>query len=74
MATSSIASRPNPSPSSTGPAAGVIHGWLDGDLQRGLRQGVVMAALCLSRHGDMLVTNPDEVASLLESATVSLVR
>ena len=57
-----------------GLAAGVIHGWLDGDLQRGLQLGVVMAALCLSQHGDMLVTTPEEVASLMESSAVSLVR
>jgi 2-dehydro-3-deoxygluconokinase len=55
-------------------AASVLLGRLDGDLQRGLRQGTVLAALCLSQHGDMLVTNPEEVASLMESSAVSLVR
>ncbi len=55
-------------------AAGVLHGWLDGDLQRGLRTGVVLAALALAQHGDMVVTTPDEVAALLESAGGMIVR
>ena len=55
-------------------AAGIIHGWLDGDLRRGLQMGVVMAALCLSQRGDMLITTPDEVNSLIETSGVALVR
>ncbi len=55
-------------------AAGIIHGWLDGDLQHGMKMGVVMAALCLSQHGDMLITTPDEVASLVQSSDTLLVR
>jgi 2-dehydro-3-deoxygluconokinase len=55
-------------------AAGIIHGWLDGDLQHGLKMGVVMAALVLSQHGDMLVTTPEEVASLVETSDTLLVR
>ena len=48
-------------------AAGVIHGWLDGDLEQGLRYGAVLAALVLSQHGDMLITTAEEMLSLLES-------
>jgi 2-dehydro-3-deoxygluconokinase len=55
-------------------AAGIIHGWMDGDLQHGMKMGVVMAALCLSQHGDMLITTPDEVASLVQSSDTLLVR
>lgn len=55
-------------------AAGVLHGWLDGDLLRGLRTGVVLAALALSQHGDMVITTPQEVASLLASAAGTIVR
>jgi 2-dehydro-3-deoxygluconokinase len=55
-------------------AAGIIHGWLDGNLQLGLKMGVVMAALCLSQHGDMLITTPDEVAALVHSSDTLLVR
>jgi sugar/nucleoside kinase (ribokinase family) len=47
---------------------------MDGNLQQGLKMGVVMAALCLSQHGDMLITTPDEVASLVQSSDVLLVR
>jgi 2-dehydro-3-deoxygluconokinase len=57
-----------------GLAAGIIHGWLDGDLAQGLRYGAVMAALALSQYGDMIMTTPAEVASLLESAEGGVVR
>jgi 2-dehydro-3-deoxygluconokinase len=55
-------------------AAGIIHGWLDGDLPRGLKMGVVMAALALSQHGDMLVTTPEEVTALMATSDTLLVR
>lgn len=50
-----------------GLAAGVIHGWLDGDLTQGLRYGVALAALALSQHGDMIITTPEELLSLLDN-------
>ena len=57
-----------------GLAAGVIHGWLDGDLRKGLRTGVVLAALALSQYGDMIVTTPEEVEALLQTTDTVLVR
>ena len=45
-------------------AAGVIHGWLDGDLKAGLRYGVTLAALALSQFGDMVITNKEELLAL----------
>jgi 2-dehydro-3-deoxygluconokinase len=48
-------------------AAGIIHGWLDGDLALGLRYGVMLAALKLSQRGDTVITTPEEVASLMSS-------
>jgi 2-dehydro-3-deoxygluconokinase len=45
-------------------AAGVIHGWLDHDLSAGLRYGVTLAALALSQHGDMVITNKSELNGL----------
>ena len=48
-------------------AAGVIHGWLDGDLTTGLRYGVTLAALALSQSGDMVVTNKEELMHLSRS-------
>ncbi len=57
-----------------GLAAGVIHGWLDGDLRRGLQTGVVLAALALSQYGDMIVTTPQEVSRLMQTPGVTLVR
>lgn len=49
-----------------GLAAGVLHGWLAGDLALGLRYGVALAALVLSQRGDAVITTPEEVAALTE--------
>ncbi len=54
-------------------AAGVLHGWLDGDLARGLRTGVVLAALALAQHGDAVITTPAEVEALLGAAGGSVI-
>jgi len=48
-----------------GLAAGVLYGWLSGDLKMGLRYGVTLAALALSQRGDLIVTTKQEVESLL---------
>ncbi len=48
-------------------AAGIIHGWLDGDLATGLRYGVTLAALALAQHGDMVITTPAELESLVSA-------
>jgi len=55
-------------------AAGVIHGWLDNDPALGLKCGVALAALALSQHGDMLVTTPQELDTLLESSNTTVSR
>lgn len=55
-------------------AAGVLQGWLDGDLPGGLRTGAVLAALALTQQGDMVVTTPQEVASLLAQTDETIVR
>ncbi len=55
-------------------AAGILHGWLDGDLVRGLEVGQVLAALCLSMHGDMVISTRAEVESLLAGAKAGLNR
>ena len=55
-------------------AAGVIDGWLDGDLAGGLRRGVVLAALALSQHGDMVVTTGSEMEALLAGQGETLKR
>ncbi|OQY81767.1 MAG: hypothetical protein B6D41_19260 [Chloroflexi bacterium UTCFX4] len=46
--------------------AGVLHGWLDGDLAQGLRCGAMLAALALSQHGDMVSTNARELEQLTQ--------
>jgi 2-dehydro-3-deoxygluconokinase len=45
-------------------AAGVIHGWLDGDMKAALRYGVTLAALALSQFGDMVMTDRSELLAL----------
>jgi len=50
-------------------AAGVIHGWLDGDLAAGLLYGVTLAALALSQFGDMVITNKSELLSLAQHSS-----
>ncbi len=54
-------------------AAGVIHGFLDGELPAGLRYGVTLAALALSQLGDMVVTNRRELEALSKGGS-TLVR
>ncbi len=46
--------------------AGVLYGWLQGDLTKGLRYGTLTAALALSQWGDQVVTTPEEVEMLVE--------
>lgn len=50
-------------------AAGVIHGWLDGDLSDGLRYGITLAALALSQYGDMVITNKSELLALSQGSS-----
>lgn len=55
-------------------AAGVIHGWLQGDLNKGLRYGATLASLALSQHGDMVVTTASELESLLADSQSTVIR
>jgi 2-dehydro-3-deoxygluconokinase len=55
-------------------AAGVIHGWLDGDLAAGLRYGTTLAALALSQFGDMVITSKEELLRLSESGDTTITR
>jgi 2-dehydro-3-deoxygluconokinase len=50
-------------------AAGVIHGWLDGDLAAGIRYGVTLSALALTQFGDMVVTNKSELLALSQGSS-----
>lgn len=50
-------------------AAGVIHGWLDGDLSSGLRYGITLSALALSQFGDMVITNKSELLALTQGSS-----
>lgn len=54
--------------------AGVLHGWLGGDLAKGFRYGAVLAALAMSQHGDTVVTTRDELDELLSTDFGDIVR
>jgi 2-dehydro-3-deoxygluconokinase len=48
-------------------AAGIIHGWLDGNLAQGVEYGTALAAICLSLYGDAVITTPEEVAAVMKT-------
>lgn len=55
-------------------AAGLIHGWLDGDLQRGLDFGVALSALKHTVPGDFPWVAKDEVENLLKGGGLRINR
>jgi 2-dehydro-3-deoxygluconokinase len=55
-------------------AAGLIHGLLDGDLQKGLDWGVAASALKHTLPGDFAWISPAEVESLLQSPGLRISR
>ncbi|MBM4761103.1 sugar kinase [Bacillus sp. B15-48] len=57
-----------------GLAGGVLHGWLEGDFVKGLKYGVLTAALALSQYGEIVNTNEKEVNALLEAEGLDIVR
>jgi 2-dehydro-3-deoxygluconokinase len=55
-------------------AAGLIHGLLDGDLQKGLDMGVAASAIKHSIPGDFAWITPQDVAIMLESGNLRISR
>ena len=55
-------------------AAGVLDGVLDNSLTEGLRRGVALAALAISQHGDMVVTNREEMNALQDAPPTRIQR
>lgn len=55
-------------------AAGVIHGWLEGEFARGLQMGSALAAMALSQVGDMVVVTQSALDNLLEKGQRKLQR
>ena len=55
-------------------SAGVIDGFLDKDIVKGMQRGSVLSALALTQHGDMIVTSRQELESLLLSTENRLSR
>ncbi len=53
-------------------AAGILNGWLKGDIAAGLRSGVILAALALSQFGDMVITNESELLALTQGSSTLL--
>ncbi len=54
--------------------AGVLHGYLQNNFVLGLRTGALTAALCLSQHGDQVVTSQRELDELLDQITLDICR
>ena len=44
--------------------AGTLHGWLDGDVGRGIEMGTKVAQLALTHHGDLTHVRPGELLAL----------
>ncbi len=55
-------------------AAGLLDGWLDGDVRDGLRRGVALAAIALSQHGDQVLTSRAELAGVMAQQRVDVAR
>lgn len=55
-------------------AAGVLDGYLSGDMVQGLEQGVLLGAFVLGQRGDMLVTTREELQQGLAGGGSSLKR
>jgi 2-dehydro-3-deoxygluconokinase len=53
---------------------GVLHGWLQNDFAKGVRYGVLTAALALSQYGDQVITTRAEVEALLDAASPDIAR
>lgn len=53
-----------------GLAAGVLHGWLLEDFTKGLKYGMVTAALALSQYGEIVNTNVKELNQLLNEKNI----
>ena len=55
-------------------AAGVIHGYLQEDFNKGLQYGCLMAALAMSQFGEMVMVDKGELEHLLNSELRDIVR
>lgn len=55
-------------------AAGVLEGYLNGDMRSGLDKGVAMSALIFAQHGDMLVTTLEGLRAVSRRASKVLNR
>lgn len=54
--------------------AGILHGWLNGSLATGLEYGVVLAALAMSQHGDIVRTDAEELDRLVQERDARIIR
>lgn len=54
--------------------AGVLHGYLQNDFAKGLRYGVLTAALALSHYGDQPVFSKEDLEDLLDVEQTDIVR
>ena len=55
-------------------AAGVLHGLLEGDVERGLEYGAVLAAVALSHYGDMVYLTREQLATIISRQGAEILR
>ncbi len=55
-------------------AAGFLHGYLDGDLERSLQCAPAMAALKMTISGDLAVITPTELEAVINRSTRGIIR
>lgn len=55
-------------------AAGILHGYLNGNLIQGMKYGALLASMILTQHGDMLVATCREIEELMQSGGGALAR
>jgi 2-dehydro-3-deoxygluconokinase len=55
-------------------AAGVLLGWLEGDVRRGMEYGVAMAALMVGMSGDHFLLEPGDVRAVMEGGGQEVIR
>lgn len=54
--------------------AGILDGYLDGDVLTGLKRGAVLASMALSHRGDMVCTSRQEIAAAMSSTEEDIMR
>ena len=55
-------------------AAGVLHGFLEGDLEKGLNYGLLLAAMVMSSYGDLSYFNKKTLIETMQTMPTDIQR